>query len=55
MINSFLDKYIFTGGLKYSHNNFFLMEIPFLMVPTELLVSLAQKGDKNFDKSRKQH
>ncbi|MEK6941484.1 MAG: V4R domain-containing protein [archaeon] len=50
MINSFLDKYIFTGGFKYSHNNFFLMGIPFLMVPTGLLVSLAQKGDKNFDK-----
>ena len=50
MLNSFLDKYIFTGGLKYSHNNFFLNGIPFLMLPTGLLVSLARSGDKNFGK-----
>lgn len=50
MLNGFLDKYIFTGGLKYVHYNFFLMGIPFAMVPVGLLVSLAEKGDRHFDK-----
>jgi predicted hydrocarbon binding protein len=50
VINQFLDKYIFTGGLKYVHNNFFLMEIPFLMVPSNLLISLSLKKDASFNR-----
>ena len=50
MLNNFLDKYIFTGGMKYVHNNFSLMGIPFLMLPTGLLVSLARREDSHFNK-----
>ena len=38
MLNQFYDKYIFTGGLKYTHNNFSLMGIQFAMVPVQLLL-----------------
>ena len=45
MLNSFFDKYIFTNNLKYRNNNFFLMNIPFAIVPVEVLVSIAMQND----------
>ncbi len=45
LLNNFFDKFIFTNGLKYKHNNFFLLNIPFLIVPREILSSIsAQKN-----------
>jgi predicted hydrocarbon binding protein len=49
MLNSFFDKFIFTNGLKYKHNNFFLLNMPFVIVPSDLLVALSAKQDKNID------
>ena len=43
MLNSFFDKFIFTNGLKYRHNNFFLLNIPFLIVPREVLTAIASQ------------
>ncbi|MDD3083507.1 MAG: 4-vinyl reductase [Candidatus ainarchaeum sp.] len=45
MLNKFLDKYIFTSTLKYSHNNFFLVNIPFLLMPIDLLIYLSSVDD----------
>lgn len=45
MLNKFLDKYIFTNTLRYIHNNFFLVNIPFLIVPVDLLSTLNNIGD----------
>jgi len=45
MLNSFFDKYIFTNSLKYTHNNFYLLNIPFAIVPVEVLVSIAKQND----------
>ena len=50
MINSYFDKIIYSGGLKYINNNFTVMGIPFVMVPTELLVGLSSSPDVNFQK-----
>ncbi len=50
MLNQFYDKYIFTGGLKYTHNNFSLMGIPFAMVPVQLLLFEKLADDKEFTK-----
>lgn len=49
MLNTFYDKFIFTGGLKYSHNNFYLMNLPFLIMPLELLSGLAARQDHGVD------
>ena len=50
MLNRFYDKYIFVGGLKYQHNNFYLMGIPFVMIPTQLLLSEKLVNDHDFNK-----
>jgi predicted hydrocarbon binding protein len=47
MLNSFFDKYIFTNNLKYRNNNFFLMNIPFAIVPVEVLVSISMQNETN--------
>jgi predicted hydrocarbon binding protein len=50
MLNKFLDKYIFTNTLKYSHNNFYLVNIPFVLFPIDVLISLSSVD--NFDKQK---
>ena len=45
MLNSFFDKYIFTNNLKYKNNNFFLMNIPFAIIPVEVLVAISNQKD----------
>jgi predicted hydrocarbon binding protein len=50
MLNSFYDKFIYTAGLKYEHNNFKLVNLPFMIVPVELMVSILRKDDENTNK-----
>ncbi len=50
MLNSFLDKYIFTNTLKYTHNNFFLVDMPFVITPISVLTNLAGNPDSNLQK-----
>ncbi|MCX6804365.1 MAG: 4-vinyl reductase [Candidatus Diapherotrites archaeon] len=45
MINTFYDKFIFTGTLHYRHNNFYLLNIPFVMAPTEILRGISSITD----------
>ncbi len=45
MLNHFFDKYIFTNTLKYTHNNFFLVNLPFFIMPVDVMVSLAGNSD----------
>jgi predicted hydrocarbon binding protein len=45
MLNKFLDKYIFTNTLRYIHNNFFLVNIPFLIMPVDLLSVMSGSED----------
>jgi len=49
MLNSFFDKFIFTNGLKYKHNNFYLLNLPFVILPTELLIGIVSKEDKDMN------
>lgn len=46
MLNTFYDKFIFVNALKYKHNNFFLINIPFAIVPAELLAGLVSDDAK---------
>lgn len=41
MLNSFFDRFIFTNALKYSHSNFFLLNVGFAIVPVDVLAGLA--------------
>lgn len=50
MLNNFYDKFIFTNGLKYTHNNFFLVNLPFLICPSEILAGLLETNDLDFQK-----
>ena len=50
MLNNFFDKFIFTSTLKYTHNNFYLIDLPFLITPIETLVGLCEVQDINFQK-----
>ncbi len=44
-MNSFYDKFIYTSGLKYKNNNFSLINLPFMIVPVELMISLIRRDD----------
>ncbi len=48
MLNSFYDKFIFTNGLKYKHNNFYLLNLPFVIAPNELFIGLLEVEDEEF-------
>lgn len=50
MLNRFYDKYIFTNTLKYTHNNFSLVNIPFLMIPIDILMILVATQDNEKQK-----
>lgn len=50
MLNNFYDKYIFTGALKYQHHNFYLMGIPFVIAPLEVLLHEKLANDHEFNK-----
>jgi len=46
MLNSFYDKFVFTNGLQFRHSNFFLINLPFVMLPVDVLAAIAEKEDK---------
>ena len=50
MLNAYFDRIIYSGGLKYIDNNFTVMGIPFVMVPTEMLIGLSASNDVNVQK-----
>ena len=50
MLNAFLDKFIYTSTLKYVHNNFYLADVPFMLVPSDLLVGVCGEQNPDFDK-----
>ena len=50
MINNYYDKFIYTNSLNFRNNNFFLLDIPFVMMPNELIVGLLSHSDAAFNK-----
>jgi len=50
VLNPFFDKFVFTNGLKFRHNNFFLINLPFFIVPVEVLAGLLDNSDNEFNK-----
>lgn len=49
MLNSFLDKYIFTNSLSYKHNNFYLLNLPLLIMPVSALAAIAERNDRQLN------
>ena len=45
MLNPFFDRFIFTNGIRFSNNQFFLMNTPFAILPVDILVGLAEISD----------
>ncbi len=50
MLNSFYDRFIFTNGLHYKNSNFFLVNLPFLICPTELLSGMLNTDNPAFER-----
>jgi len=50
MLNQFFDKYIFTNTLKYTHNNFYLVNVPFVISPVDIFLSLLKSNDVDLHK-----
>jgi len=50
LINSFYDKFIFTNSVFWRNNNFFLMDIPFVMLPTDIITGLISENNHDFNK-----
>ncbi len=50
MLNQFYDKFLFTNTLKYQHNNFYLLNMPFLMMPIEIAAAISAVTDTEFQK-----
>ena len=50
MLNNFLDRFIFTNALHYRQNQFFLMNVPFLICPVDVLSGLLSTGNQDFEK-----
>ncbi len=50
LLNRFYDKFIYANSLKYKHNNFFLVDLPFLMCPAHILSGLLETNNPEFEK-----
>jgi len=50
LLNRFYDKFIYANSLKYKNNNFFLVDLPFLVCPAHLLSGLLETNDPVFEK-----
>lgn len=51
LLNSFYDKFVFTNALQYRNNNFFLVNLPFVILPVDVLSFIASKEDSNLNYS----
>ncbi|MFH1239666.1 MAG: 4-vinyl reductase [Candidatus Diapherotrites archaeon] len=49
MLNTFFDRFIFANALTYKHNNFYLVNTPFVISPTDILVSLVAQNDSELN------
>jgi len=50
MLNPFYDKFIFVGEIKFVNNNFSLMEIPFTIIPNNILSALSSTEKEELNK-----
>ncbi|MDP2666352.1 MAG: 4-vinyl reductase [Candidatus Diapherotrites archaeon] len=51
ILNNFFDKFIFTSQLKFKDYNFTVLDIPFVIVPTEVLIGFSEFDDPTINKA----
>ncbi len=51
VLNNFLDRFIFTSQLRFKDFNFFLMDIPFVIVPVDILLGLGAMDKPEINKA----
>lgn len=47
MLNTFYDKFIITNSIKYKNNNFYLLQMPFIITPIDIFTGMILNNDKN--------
>lgn len=50
MLNKFYDRFIFSNTLRFRHNNFFLVDIPFLIMPNDIIAGVLCNEDAEFSR-----
>lgn len=51
VLNNFFDKFIFTSQLKFRDYNFFVLDIPFVIVPVDILLGFSEADDPVVNKA----
>ena len=51
VLNNFLDRFIFTSQLKFKDYNFFVLDIPFMIVPTDILLGFSELDEPLVNKA----
>lgn len=51
VLNNFFDKFIFTSQLRFKDNNFFVLDIPFVIVPVDILLGFSELDDPTINKA----
>lgn len=51
VLNNFFDKFIFTSQLKFKDYNFYVLDIPFSIVPTDILLGFSEMDDPVLNKA----
>ena len=50
MLNKFFDKFVFVNQLKFKDYNFSLVDVPFVIMPADIIAGLSAKSDPEFTK-----
>lgn len=51
VLNNFFDKFIFTSQLRFKDSNFFVLDIPFVIVPVDILLGFSEMDDPPINKA----
>lgn len=51
VLNNFFDKFIFTSQLKFKDYNFFVLDIPFVIVPVDMLLGFSEMDEPMVNKA----
>ncbi len=51
VLNNFFDKFIFTSQLRFKDSNFYVMDIPFVIVPVDILTGFSELDEPTVNKA----
>ncbi len=51
VLNNFFDKFIFTSQLKFKDYNFYVLDIPFVIVPVDMLLGFSEMDEPTINKA----